>query len=641
MPAQPTTHPSVDTLLAWGQQKLEAQLARDILEHLDSCDVCRKVVSSLSGEDSIDRLRAAKMPAGTPAPDGSNASQDESLPTIDISPATLFGVPPELAHHAQYEVMRELGRGGMGVVYLARNRMMDRLEVLKLMNKSVVDNPEAADRFLREIRSAAKLSHKNVVSAYHALRVGDLIVFTMEYVEGEDLTAVVKSKGPLPVIHACYYVQQTAQGLQHAFEKGMIHRDINPRNLILSVEGKKHTVKILDFGLAKASREGKVDTELTGMGKMLGTPDYIAPEQALNASTADIRADIYSLGCTLYYLLTGTAPFKGNSLYEILQAHQSKEARPLSEFRSDVSPGLAQVVAKMMAKEPSDRYQKPIEVSQALMPFLKTPAVTLQPANVPAKSTAIMSARAKDFSNSLGMKFKWIEPGSFLMGSPATELERGSDETQRRVKLTKGYYMGVHLVTQAQWEAVLGNEANRSHFKATTDISKKQLPVDSVSWEDCQEFCQRLSHLEKRKYYLPSEAEWENACRAATTTPFWCGATISTDQANYDGTSSYGLGSIGAARKRPTPANKFKPNPWGLFDMHGNLWQWCEDYYAAYSVDDLEDPVRLDPGEQDIRVVRGGCWDSLAKHCRAACRHWYAPNLRSNLYGCRVLYSPD
>src|SRR5205085_12473387 len=144
---------------------------------------------------------------------------------------------------------------------------------------------------------------------YSALQAGELLVLAMEYVQGEDLAHFVRAHGRLPVANACYYVQQVALGLQHAFEKGMVHRDIKPQNLILAREGKKHVVKILDFGLAKASREGEeADRGLTGTGWMMGTPDYIAPEQALDAARADIRADIYSLGCTLYYLLSGNPP---------------------------------------------------------------------------------------------------------------------------------------------------------------------------------------------------------------------------------------------------------------------------------------------------------------------------------------------
>ncbi|HEY7326738.1 MAG TPA: serine/threonine-protein kinase [Gemmataceae bacterium] len=283
----------------------------------------------------------------------------------------LANVPPELAANQQYEILRELGRGGMGVVYLARNKLMDRLEVLKVINKALLNHPGAVERFLREIRSAAKLSHANVVAAYSAVQQGELLAFAMEYVEGQDLANVVKSQGPLPVAHACFYIQQAALGLQHAFEKGMIHRDIKPQNLILAREGKKRTVKVLDFGLAKATREKTDDTGLTGEGKMLGTPDYVAPEQTLDAAKADIRADIYSLGCTLYYLLAGRPPFNANSLGAILLAHQTQEAKPLNSVRAEVPAELAAVVAKMMAKSPASRHQTPIEVVQVLTPFVK------------------------------------------------------------------------------------------------------------------------------------------------------------------------------------------------------------------------------------------------------------------------------
>src|ERR1700730_9644050 len=286
-------------------------------------------------------------------------------------PPPLPALPPERASHPQYEMVRELGRGGMGVVYLARNRLLARLEVLKVVNKDILERSGGKERFLREIQSAAMLNHPNVVAAYSALPVGELLVFAMEYIEGEDLAKLAKERGPLPVLNPCYYVQQAALGLQHAFEKKMVHRDIKPQNLILAREGKKHVIKVLDFGLAKVKRETDQDSELTGTGKMLGTPDYIAPEQTLDATSADTRADIYSLGCTLYFLLTCHAPFRAKSLYEILQAHQTMQVRPLNLERADVPVELAAVGAKMMAKDPAKRYQKPVEVAQALMPFIK------------------------------------------------------------------------------------------------------------------------------------------------------------------------------------------------------------------------------------------------------------------------------
>ncbi len=174
--------------------------------------------------------------------------------------------------------------------------------------------------------------------------------------------------------NACNYIHQAALGLQHAHEHGMVHRDIKPGNLMLASQGNRAVVKVLDFGLAKVTSEGAVDGGLTHEGQMLGTPDFIAPEQISNAQTADIRADIYSLGCTLYYLLTGKPPFQGDSLYDILQAHHSMDATPLNLVRPEVPVELAAIVAKMMAKEPGRRFQEPKEVAQALKPFFKAGA---------------------------------------------------------------------------------------------------------------------------------------------------------------------------------------------------------------------------------------------------------------------------
>ena len=289
-------------------------------------------------------------------------------------------MPPGLADHPDYEVIRELGRGGMGVVYLARNKLMGRLEVLKVVGGHLVERPGVRDRFLREVQSAAKLQHKNIVTAYSAMRLGESIVLAMEYVEGTTWPRMVKSGGPLPVINACYFIYQAALGLQHAHERGMVHRDIKPANLILAREGKKAIVKVLDFGLAKVTSEGQTDSGLTREGQMLGTPDFIAPEQIRDAQSADIRADIYSLGCTFYYLLTGGPPFRGEHLWDVYQAHFSMDAGPLNLVRPEVPVELAALVAKMMAKEPRRRFQTPGEVAQALTPFFK-PAASQPPAS--------------------------------------------------------------------------------------------------------------------------------------------------------------------------------------------------------------------------------------------------------------------
>ncbi len=385
MPATPTTHPTTDLLLAYGQGKLDGAAADAVAKHLDSCAKCCREVAALSGDSFVDRLRAAHGHNSTPAPAQALTGVSRGVPAVPDAPPDL---PPELRNHPQYEVVRELGRGGMGVVYLATNKLMQRPEVLKVMNKALLDHSGASDRFLREIRAAAKLNHPNIATGYAALQEGELLVFAMEHVEGQDLAKVVKARKRLPVMHACHYARQVALGLQHAYENGTVHRDIKPQNLMLTPKGQ---VKILDFGLAKLAREqSKADAFRTQADAFMGTPDYVAPEQATDARTADIRADIYSLGCTLYMLLAGRPPFKEDTLVKLVLAHIEKEAPPLHEVRPDVPEELSAVVAKMLAKAPAERYQEPKEVAAALAPFSRSGA---KPAGAESSVKPAASAR--------------------------------------------------------------------------------------------------------------------------------------------------------------------------------------------------------------------------------------------------------
>jgi tRNA A-37 threonylcarbamoyl transferase component Bud32 len=277
-------------------------------------------------------------------------------------------LPPELANHPRYRILRELGRGGMGVVYQARQIVMNRPVVIKVINKALLDHPGSLERFRREVQAAARLAHPNIVTAYDAEQAGELHMLVMEFVPGQSLAEVLQKKGPLAVLHACVYARQAALGLQHAHEQGMVHRDIKPHNLMLTPKGQ---VKILDFGLAKIISENRVQPSLTALSSYMGTPDYSAPEQATDARKADIRADIYSLGCTLYCLLAGRPPFHEATAVQTILAHLEKEPTPLPRLRPDVPESLWHVVATTLAKDPARRYQKPAEVAQALAPFCK------------------------------------------------------------------------------------------------------------------------------------------------------------------------------------------------------------------------------------------------------------------------------
>ncbi len=266
----------------------------------------------------------------------------------------------------QYILLEHLGAGGMGEVFKARHITMDRTVAIKLIRKERLEDNEAVKRFHREIRAAAQLAHPNVVRAFDADQVGGTHIFVMEFIEGMDLARLVKDKGPLPVAQACDHIRQAALGLQHAHEKGMVHRDIKPHNLLLA---RNRTVKILDLGLARFARPDSAEassTTLTREGSVMGTLDYIAPEQAMDSHTVDIRADLYSLGCTIYFLLTGKVPFPGGDALAKLMKHKQAEPVPVEQLRPDVPPGVAAVVRKLMAKQPEDRYQTPAEVAAVL-----------------------------------------------------------------------------------------------------------------------------------------------------------------------------------------------------------------------------------------------------------------------------------
>jgi serine/threonine-protein kinase len=283
-----------------------------------------------------------------------------------------------------YVLLEKLGEGGMGAVYKARNWKLGRVVAVKVIRKERLDSETIVRRFRREIEAAAQLSHPNIVRAFDADEVGGTHLFVMEYVEGLDLARVVKERGPLPIALACECIRQAALALQHAQERGLVHRDIKPSNLLLSNQSRDRegaeksprphglgsdvgVVKLLDMGLARLERRADdASTTLTQEGAVMGTPDYISPEQALDSHRADIRADLYSLGCTLYYLLSGKVPFPGNSMSEKLLKHQLESPKPVRQLRPEVPQTLAAVVEKLMAKRPEQRYQTPAELAAAL-----------------------------------------------------------------------------------------------------------------------------------------------------------------------------------------------------------------------------------------------------------------------------------
>ncbi len=269
-------------------------------------------------------------------------------------------------------------------------------------------------------------------------------------------------------------------------------------------------------------------------------------------------------------------------------------------------------------------------VSSCAMP---KPLWSLPPADVKTQQQAASERHAVPFqiTNSLDMKLMLIPAGRFVMGSPESEVGRRPVEIQHEVTLTRSYYMAMTEVTQGQWKAVMGENPSF--------VEGDDHPVETIPWGKAAEFCRKLSEKEGAKYRLPTEAEWEYACRAGTATPFHTGATISTDEANYDGQRSYADGEKGIFRDETTAVASFPPNAWGLHDMHGNVWEWCADWYGEYPAGPVSDP--RGPAEGTTRVVRGGCWVTAPAVCRSANRGDTEPVSWNFHFGFRVVRDLD
>jgi tRNA A-37 threonylcarbamoyl transferase component Bud32 len=342
-------HPDAATLQAYLHGRLDPAEAAKLDSHLESCEVCGVKLGEVEADTFSDLLRL-------PATQAFTSTMGEFRPDL----------PVELRSHGRYQVQDRIGRGGMGVVYRAVHRMMNRPVALKIIRPEYLASPQAVERFRREVRAAAQLSHANIVAAYDAEEVGGLHFLVMEFVNGKTLDAIVAKRGKLEVPAACHLARQVALGLDHAHSRGMVHRDIKPQNLILADRSK---VKILDFGLALSRAEDTTESA-TREGIMLGTLIYSAPEQRRSAATVDARADLYSLGATLAFLLIGDHPLDAPNWPDHIPAE------------------LRAILTKLMAERPEERFPTAKAVAEALTPFCTTkpPVVEAEIVEEPVRS---------------------------------------------------------------------------------------------------------------------------------------------------------------------------------------------------------------------------------------------------------------
>lgn len=361
-----------------------------------------------------------------------------------------------------YVILEKLGQGGMGTVYKARHRRMNRLVALKVLPPSLSQMPEAIARFQREVEAAARLQHPHIAAAYDADEAGGVHFLVMEYVDGPNLSACVKQVGPLPLAVAVRLMIQAAQALAAAHAQGIVHRDIKPGNMMVSAQG---ALKVLDLGLARMRSSGASDApaEMTQTGRVMGTVDYMAPEQARDAKNVDLRADIYSLGCTLYFLATGRPPAEGESLAEKLLWHQTQPLPPLVGQVPHATPELDAVLQKMTAKKPEDRFASMQAVAEALEQCL----AGLPPADpslpIPGLDRLACGAGSASGHSQYGQATAVAAAGDTVVARPAAP-DRG--RSRRKVwvalavclaALVSGWLLSSYLGLWAGW----GNEARR------------------------------------------------------------------------------------------------------------------------------------------------------------------------------------
>ena len=651
------------------------------------------------------------------------------------------------ARLGHYRIIALLGRGGMADVYRAEDERLGREVALKAVPPEFARDPERVERFEREVRAAARLTHPNIVTVYEFGQGAGQHFYTMALMPGGDLKARIRAHPDgMPPAEARAVAAAMARALDYAHRQGFVHRDVKPENILFGEDG---VAQLTDFGIARAMSSG---TRMTATGMSIGSPHYMSPEQA-RGRAVDGRSDLYSLGVVLYEMLTGRVPFDAGDTFAVGLSHINDPVPELPPAQQDWQP----VVDRLLAKSPDDRFGSAAELAKILasdappqapatrvMPTGRdhgSPArpqgpaprlaalattrrgplaalagaalalavvtigyVALQPAPIPtppsnptnpfevddrepersapelneelrqleearqqveearrqaeavlrqaeearrrAEEVSLQANRAAAADRSLvetapasragdsqefdGMEFVWIPAGEFRMGS-TSRLADDDEQPVRPVRISQGLWLGKHEVTQSEWQREMGS--NPSHF----DECGPTCPVEGVSWNDAQEFIGRLNARGGgNRYRLPTEAEWEYAARAGTTTVYWWGNAIGDNRANCEGCGSQW------DNESTAPVGSFAANGWGLHDVHGNVWEWVEDcWHNSYQGAPGGGSAWTSGGNCRRRVLRGGSWSNFPRYLRAAIRSRDVDGYRGNNGGFRVARTPD
>jgi formylglycine-generating enzyme required for sulfatase activity len=655
----------------------------------------------------------------------------------------------------EYVLLEKLGAGGFGDVWKAEKRTALDVNYFALKFFRPKEDGVDFDKIGKELAVWKQLKGlPHIISVIELDRFEEYVYVVSDFADGGSLEKWLKNNDgkARTEAEAVQIVLEILTGLENLHDKGFVHRDLKPDNVLI-MNGK---FCLADFGV---SREIKTQSKATGTA---GTMEYMPPEAFAKTPSVTPQTDIWAIGVILQRLLTGKLPYPQDDQPSLIAAILMGEP---DEMPDSISQALREIVKKALQKQRENRFQTAREMRQALkdpesflasLPkptsvssstiidedFDKTDVLQVEPTqdwraieaekerqrqlaeaqrrqaeeeakriaaleaqrrqaeleeiqrklaqnsnqsssnlwkwavgglsgfvflllgiiginsildkpmvenprNNPAnrsanaasnKPAANTSSSRETLKNSIGMEFVKIPAGSFMMGSPTSEKDRNEDEgPQRRVTINYEFYMGKYEVTQEEYEEVMGT--NPSNFK-----NCPRCPIEQVSWDDAKSFIQKLNAKnDGYEYRLPSEAEWEYAARGGTTTPFGIGNgnSLSSEQANFDGDYPYGNAPQGKYLGKTTPVGSYQPNAFGLYDMHGNVWEWVEDIWKDnYSGLSVDGSANVSVGDSSLRVLRGGSWNFVGLLLRSAFRNRYAPATRYSNFGFRLVLRP-
>lgn len=548
---------------------------------------------------------------------------------------------PSTLGNGRYTIIKPIGKGSMGIVYRAFDEELQKDIAIKILPEILHNKPKALAEIKEEAHHAVKLEHENIVSLYRFVDDEPVSYFCMEYVEGQTLEEYLQQRSALPLQDVIAIARQIAQALDYTHSI-MLHRDVKPANIMITSDG---TCKLEYAGIGCQIKQALA--ALTGQ-LYNGSFVYMSPEQLMD-DELDHRSDIYSFACTIYELLCGHPPFYKGYIGEQIRI---KPVKPIVSAPDYVNRALMRALAKIKedrfdsCKSFIDSFSNvrrkaavqsaaaPASTTPASMPPSVQPSISGQPplyqewpfnafeAKHRQEATARVLGIPLTFTNSIGMEFILIPTGLFEMGSSDIEAGRDEDELLHTVIISKPFYMAKYPVTQEQWGRIMGF--------SRMNLEIPDSPIYNISWMKTQEFVETLMAHEQRDYRLPTEAEWEYAARAGSPKRYIIGET-------EDDLAVVGW-YCNNAKSAIHPVGHKLPNAFGLYDVLGNVWEWCQDYHGPYPTDMVKNPKGAPVGE--YRILRGGAWNTLPLNCRVSYRLRNKPVQWFHNLGFRVVYDP-